>query len=197
MDKFGENQKRLEKQSEWLQIFLQHVRERTIDTHVRYDEGYKFESVDHFLRHINLEASDLAANLDEAIPTNNLVAASMYFPKKMLLIYAQQFPEETRNILFNLYDESRDVAERIDITKHAFEDLEETRAKTLGRHKDNTYIGLRFISLLLGYRFPEKYNALKPAEWRVFARFINPDFSIPHKTPPGKQYEIYNEYNEP
>lgn len=197
MSNFVDQQSRLAKQSEWLQIFLEHLRERGVDNHVAYDEGYKFQSVDTFQQYFDLEATDLAGNLDLAIENNNLVTASMYFPRKMLLLYAQQFPEETRDILNNLFDESREISERIDSTKNAFEDLEVQRAKNLGEQSANTYIGLRFISLLLGYRYPNKYNALKPAEWKVFARFINPSFSIPHKTPPGKQYEIYNEYIEP
>lgn len=186
-----------EKIIEWTQIFLKRIQERTLETHVAYDEGYKFESVNHFLAHFDIESENLVANLSEAIVNNNLVTAAMYFPRKMLLIYAEHYPEETREILRNLFDESKDVYIRIDDTETAFLNLEARQANEENRKPVSTYIGLRFISLLLGYRHPNKYNPLKPAEWRVFARFIDPDFKIPHHTSAGEQYRTYNKYIEP
>lgn len=186
-----------EKIQEWAQLFLERLRERTLETHVTYDEGYKFQAVDHFLAHFDLESEDLAANLDEAILNNNLVTAAMYFPRKMLLIYAHIYPEETRGILRNLFDEEKDVHARIDETAAAFTELEHRRASEDNAEPANTYIGLRFISLLLGYVHPNKYNPLKPAEWKVFARFVDPTFTMPHRTSPGEQYRIYCKYIEP
>lgn len=186
-----------EKIVEWVQIFLRHLQERTVATHVAQDEGYKFQNVNHFLTHINLDEPDLAGNLEHSIINDNLVVAAMYFPRKMLLIYAALYPEETRALLKNLFDEERDVAERINQTTYGFAGLEERRSKETSSPKNNTYIGLRFLSLLLGYMHPNKYNPLKPAEWKVFARFVNPSFSMPNHTTPGEQYKIYCGYIEP
>lgn len=184
------------KQQEWLQIFLKNIRERTLTVHVQEDEGYKFEAVQQFQSTFDIEATDLAGNLDASIANNNLVAGAMYFPKKMLLIYAQEFPEETRATLQLLFDEKEEVGFRIDQAKQAFEDLESRRDDHDKRYA-NTYIGLRFLSLLLSYYDPNRYNALKPAEWKVYCRFIDPDFSMPNKTPAGEQYRVYNKYIEP
>lgn len=181
---------------DWLQIFLKYIRERGLPAHVREDEGYKFEAVQNFQANFDIEATDLAGNLDTSLLNNNLVAGAMYFPKKMLLIYARDFPEETRSILQLLFDEKEDVGFRIDQAKQAFEDLE-TRRDNHDKKYANTYIGLRFLSLLLSYYDPNQYNALKPAEWKVFCRFINPDFSMPNRTPAGEQYKIYCQYIEP
>lgn len=183
------------KLSEWLQIFYKHIRERTIALHVREDEGYKFQAVQQFQANFDIDAEDLAGMLDASIANNNLVAGAMFFPKKMLLIYAQEFPEETRAILRQLFNENDDVSFRIDQAKQGFEDLEARRDDPSNKTY-NTYIGLRFLSLLLGFYDPLKYNPLKPAEWKVFCRFIDPDFSIPHRTPAGEQYRIYSEYIE-
>ncbi len=183
------------KVQEWTEIFLKRVRSRTLEVHVKEDEGYKFESVNHFLNSIDLDAEDFAGNLELSIPNNNLVTAAMYFPRKMLLNYAQKYPDETRSILKHLFDETVEVAERITETQLAFNKLEQRRTEDIGETQvSNTYIGLRFISLLLGYMHPNKYNPLKPAEWKVFARYINPEFSIPNHTPAGEQYKIYCEY---
>lgn len=183
--------------SEWLRLFLDTiVQEGGIQNHVDNREGYKFNCVNTFQSNFDIEATDLAGNLDKSIETNNLVVGAMYFPKKMLLIYALQYPNETREILRNLFDDSKDIAERINHTKTAFEQLEHKRASIEDHKPYNTYIGLRFISLLLGYYNPNKYNALKPSEWKVFARFMNSDFGIPQKTSHGDQYIIYSEYIE-
>lgn len=182
-----------QKLAEWTQIFLKHVSERGIATHVKEDEGYKFEAVQQFQAGFDIDAMHLASMLDEALANNNLVAGAMYLPKKMLLIYAREFPEETRSILAQLFDENDDVGFRIDQAKQAFEDLEQRLQVSNGRPR-NTYIGLRFLSLLLSFCNPNKYNALKPAEWKVFCRFVNPEFSIPQRTMAGEQYRIYNQY---
>jgi hypothetical protein len=185
------------KEAEWLQIFLRHVRETSLEVHVREDEGYKFQAVEQFQKHFDINATDIAGNLDEAIANNNLVAGAMYFPKKMLIIYAQLFPEDTRQVLADLFNESMDVGERITTAQKAFSRLEERRSKQLKQPPANTFIGLRFLSLLLGYKYPDKHNPLKPAEWKVYARFVNPKFTMSHHTSPGDQYKIYCEYIEP
>lgn len=182
--------------AEWVRLFLDTLKKHTIAKHVDYHEGYKFYSVDHFLRHFDIDATDLAGNLEDSIVNNNLVAGAMYFPRKMLTIFATEFTEETRALLHNLFDESKDVHVRINETVVGFEELEAKRAVRNGTKPSNTYISLRFVSLLLGFRYPDTYNPLKPAEWKVFASFMNPEFSMPRHTPPGEQYRMYNEYIE-
>lgn len=189
--------KNTERYAEWLQIYLKHIREISVEAHVHEEEGYKFESVQQFYNTFDIDAPDLAGNLDAAIINNNLVTGAMYFPRKMLLLYAQAYPEDTREILRCLFDESVDVAKRITEAQQDFNDLELRRSKALQHKPAATFIGLRFLSLLLGFRYPETHNALKPVEWKVFARFIDPEFSMPNHTPPGEQYNIYNRYIEP
>ncbi len=184
-----------EKIKDWVREYLKHVQDISLVTHVTRDEGYKFLSVNNFQEHFNIDDLDLSGMIDRAILNNNLVAGAMYFPKKMLLVYAQDYTEETRLVLRNLFDESKDVYERISDAKEAFDDINKMRNDKL-KESSSSYIGLRFLSLLLGYRFPDKYNALKPAEWKFFARFLDPDFSIPNRTLAGEQYRIYNLYIE-
>lgn len=184
-----------EKMKEWVREYLKHIQEITLDVHVNRDEGYKFLSIDNFQKHFNIDDLDLSGMLDRSILNNNLVVGAMYFPKKMLLIYAQDYPEETRLALRNLFDESKDIYKRITETKEAFDNISEVQNIRLGE-TSNSYIGLRFISLLLGYRFPDKYNALKPAEWKFFARYMDQDFSIPKRTSTGEQYRTYNLFIE-
>jgi hypothetical protein len=184
-----------EKIKEWTREFLKKIQESGIETHVNKEEGYKFISVDNFQKFFNINDPDLAGMLDKSILSNNLVVGAQYWPRKMLLIYAQDYPEETRSVLKNLFDESKDIYTRITDTVDSFEKINKDRMERVSEHA-NTYIGLRFISLLLGYRFPDRYNALKPAEWKFFARYLDPDFSIPKHTSAGEQYRLYNSYIE-
>lgn len=184
-----------EKMKEWVREYLKNIQEITLEIHVNRDEGYKFLSINNFQKYFNLEDLDFSGMLDRSILNNNLVVGAMYFPKKMLLIYAQDYPEETRLALKNLFDESKDIYIRLTEAQEAFDNINKVQNIRLGE-SSNSYIGLRFLSLLLGYRFPEKYNALKPAEWKFFARFLDSDFHIPNRTPIGEQYRIYDSYIE-
>jgi len=185
-----------EKIKEWVREYLKHIQEVSIDTHVSKEEGYKFISIDNFQKYFNLEDLDLVGMLEKSILNNNLVVGAQYWPRKMLLLYAQDYPKETRAALQNLFDESKDVNVRITETVEVFNNINEIRYKKLGVEPSNTYIGLRFVSLILGFRFPDKYNALKPMEWKFFVRFTDPDFMIPKHTSAGDQYRLYEPYIE-
>jgi len=179
-----------DKIKEWVDIYLEHIEEITPETHVRDEEGYKFISVDTFQQHFNIDAPDLAENLDEAIENNNLVVGNMYFPKRVLLALSNEYEEDVRQALIILFDTKKDVARRINKTEKVFEDILE---KWNSYHKeeermDHTFIGLRFLSLLLGCRYPDEYNAIKPREWNMFCKFIDEDFRIPQGTPSGERY---------
>ena len=184
-----------DKIKEWFREYLNHIQKVTVDFHVSNEEGYKFASIDNFRKQFNLEDPNLAGMLEQSLLNNNLVVGAQYWPRKMLLHYAQDYPKETREILRNLFDESRDVYDRLTETVESFDSLNQMRSELTGQYP-NTYIGLRFLSLLLAFRFPDQYNALKPSEWKFFARFINPDFSIPKHTPAGEQYKMYEPYIE-
>mgnify|MGYP001349367644 CR=1 FL=1 len=179
----------------WTQVFLKHVAEVGEAYHVEEEEGYKFEAVEHFQKHFDLESADLVSMLDEAILNNNLVVGSMYFPKKMLLIFAEREPEVVRNALQRLFDESHTVAERLTEVTATFQDLMDRRNTELN-DTAHSYINLRFLSLLLGLRFPDNYNPMKPSEWRVFAKYLNESFTQPHRLTAGEQYELYQPFIE-
>ena len=109
-----------EKIQEWVREYLKHIQEISIDGHVNKEEGYKFNSIDNFQKHYNLEDPDLVGMLDKSLLNNNLVVGAQYWPKKMLLLYAQDYPKETKSALQNLFDESREIYTRITETGEAF-----------------------------------------------------------------------------
>ncbi len=180
---------------EWINTFLEHIKEVTSEVHVREAEGYKFKAVDTFQRNFNIDALDLPAMLDRSIEDNNMVASNWYFPKKMLIIFAKEYEKETREALSFLFDENKPVTERIDNTEAEFERLMAERNKKING-TDHSFINLRFLSLLLSYRYPDKYNALKMREWNMFCKFVDEDFRIPRGIPKGERYEMIEEYVE-
>lgn len=180
---------------EWVNLYLKHIEGITPEAHVRDEEGYKFKTVDTFQRNFSIDAPDLAAMLDKAIERNNLSAGAQYLPRRMLLRFAQEYTEETREALRILFDESSDIASRIDRSFEAFDKILQRRVERIPEAR-MSYIGIRFLSILLAFRFPNACNPIKPREWKVFCRFLNEDFRIPPHTTTGRQYEKYEPYIE-
>ena len=179
-----------QKLKEWTDIFLAYVRDRTPEYHVAKEEGYKFKAVETFQKNFDLEAPDLVAMLERSIEHNNLVVGSNYLPRRMLMIFAQESPEDTRHALRTLFNESKSTSNRVNEAKAQFDAM---MGKRNAAHdaEAHSYIGIRFLSLLLGFRFPNGCNAIKPAEWKVFCKFVDESFSIPNGTSAGDRYVAY------
>ena len=186
------NQSRIQ---EWVELYLEHIQKVTPEAHVSEEEGYKFKAVENFQKNFDENASDFAEMLGRAILPNNLVLGSWYFPRKMLFIFATDDADQTRTILRALFDESKPAGERIDSAEASFDILMAERNKRLGEESHH-FMGVRFLSLLLGYRYPDVHDALKPREWRSFCKFIDSDFAIPSGTSSGAQYEAFRPYVE-
>ena len=120
-----------EKIKEWTREFLNYIKEISIDTHVSKEEGYKFESIENFQKNFNIDDPDLMGMLDKSILNNNLVVGAQYWPRKMLLLYAQDYTEETRETLKNLFDESKDVYTRITETVESFDKINQKRSENI------------------------------------------------------------------
>ena len=184
-----------QKIKECVELYLKYVEEITPEVHVREKEGYKFKSVDNFQKHFDLEIKELSKMLGQAIVQNNLVAGINYLPRRSIIRFANESEKEIRQFFEILYDETRDVGERFKEAQDVIDHLQEMRNHELNK-TFHSYIGLRFLSLLLAFRYPNKYNAIKPREWRHFCLYVDPEFSIPKKSSPGLQYQIFTEHIE-
>jgi len=138
------------KLNKWIEIYLDYIEEIGVEKHASEREGYKFKAVDTFQQNFNIDAPNLAENLEKSIEHNNLVAGNMYWPGKMLTIFATEYESETRAALKLLFDEKKDIAERINKTQSIFDQLMDKRNQKLGENA-NSFIKLRFLSLLLGF----------------------------------------------
>ena len=178
----------------WVYKYLRHVNKIGLESYVEDEEGYKFKFVSKFQEKFNLEEKNLLQMLDSAIEDNNLTTGSYYWPRRLLMIFAEEYEPETRQALEVLFDEKQDVRERIDRAVNIFDDIMQSRNKKTGEKK-NTYIGYRFLSLLLASRYPDKYYPIKPNEHAIFATYVDDDFKgVGTGLTNGARYSLHTKY---
>lgn len=146
------------------------------------NEKYKWEAVKHFQDNWNIDADDFAEMFNIAASKHvNLLASSMYYPIGMIMSFALFDKERTRQMFRVLFDESKDLSERI---KFFWDEADDMREK--GDEKwYNHYQDLRAISVYLTFMYPEKYFIYKYTELRNCIKTLGDDFSFPGKTPPS------------
>lgn len=135
------------------------------------EERYKWEAVRHYKRTWNLEAPDFAAMLAEAFSrAGNLLAGAMYYPYKMITLFARRDPETVRAMFRRLYDETRPLSERYqafrascDLCLAAYRGESDDLAKIQNHYQD-----LRAVSVYLSFEYPDTYFLYK---YKMYASF--------------------------
>lgn len=78
------------------------------------NEKYKWEAIKCFQDNWDVNAEDFADMLQRSLgKTFNLLASMNNFPRRMIEGFARTAPEEVRSMFIALYDESKDVYDRI------------------------------------------------------------------------------------
>lgn len=132
-------------------------------------ERYKWVAIKHFQENWDINAPDLADMLDEALSrTENLLTSVNSFPKGMIVNFAKVATNEVRNMFKDLFDESRDVIERIEGFKAKAEKL---RVDYMPGAK-NHYQDENTITVYLWLRYPDKYYIYKFGEARALSRAL-------------------------
>lgn len=104
--------------------------------------------------------------------TFNLLASVNNFPAKMIQSFAKVAPEEVRAMFIDLFDESKDVYERIDSFKTKSAVLLEKYGNGAGQH----YQYENSISTYLWLRYPDKYYIYKLSEIKAVASELKSDY---------------------
>ena len=109
------------------------------------DEKYKWEAIKHFQDNWDIDASNFGEMLDEATgKTHNLLASGFSYPKAMIVNFAEADDEATRQMFRELYDESRDLEERVESFINAAETLRATHGEemwaTFSKYKCHQYL---------------------------------------------------------
>ncbi|MEC5270247.1 AAA family ATPase [Heyndrickxia coagulans] len=161
------------------------------------DEKYKWEAVQHFQDHWDINASDFLEMFTKATDkTNNLLAPLNNYPRRMIQMFAEADEEATRAMFINLYDESKNFVERVEKFQS---DAAAMRVKyDQGTWKQH-FQTLNSISTYLWLRYPDKYYIYKYSECRDVAKVLDSAF-IPKKGSSSSNltggFHLYNEICE-
>lgn len=152
---------------------LEHYKEKLPE--IRPNEIYKWYATKKFQDAWDPHAENVAAMLEEALSgANNLLTGYLYYPKNMLLAFAQVNPQETINALLDLFDEKRDLKTRLQEFKIAaqilLEKLNETYINEGGAPAKNDYQDPRAASAYLAFRHPEHNYLYKSSMYVAFTK---------------------------
>lgn len=137
------------------------------------EEKYKWEAVRWFQDNWDVNAPDFAEMLNRSLDkTFNLLASNNNFPKGMIVGFAKSAPEEVRAMFIALFDESKDVFERMDAFKMQSSILLEKYGNGAAQH----YQYENAISTYLWLRYPDKYYIYKFGEVKTVASELESDY---------------------
>lgn len=137
------------------------------------DEKYKWEAVKWFQDNWDVNATDFTEMLNRSLDkTFNLLASNNNFPKGMIVGFAKAAPEEVRAMFIALFDESKDVFERMDAFKLQSTVLLEKYGNGAAQH----YQYENAISTYLWLRYPDKYYIYKFGEVKTVANELESDY---------------------
>ena len=138
------------------------------------DEKYKWEAVKYFQDHWDIEAEDFGEMFKSATDrTYNLLASGYAYPRQMMVYFAKADMEAVRQMFRDLFDESRDLAERVAAFQAASEEI---RAKYDDGTWRNHYQNTNAISTYLWLMFPDKYYIYKYELFRDAATELSADY---------------------
>lgn len=139
------------------------------------NENYKWKAVKQFQDNWDVNASDFSEMLSRSLEkTYNLLVSANNFPKVMMSEFAKAAPEEVRAMFIALFDESRDVFERMDEFKHQSSVLLEKYGNGAAQH----YQYENAISTYLWLRYPDKYYIYKFSEVKTVASELESDYQF-------------------
>lgn len=137
------------------------------------DEKYKWEAVKCFQLNWNVNAEDFAQMLTKSLAqTGNLLASVNNFPARMITKFAEIAPEEVRSMYIELFDETKDVCDRV----ASFKDKSNSLLERYGNGAAQHYQYENAIMTYLWLRYPDKYYIYKLGEVKAVASELESDY---------------------
>ncbi|WP_303836720.1 AAA family ATPase [Ruminococcus flavefaciens] len=123
------------------------------------EEQYKWEAVKQFQSNWNIEASDFVEMLKKSLSkTGNLLGSGYAYPRKMIEGMAEADSDAVKGMFINLFDESKNLAMRIENFINSAEKLREKYNKgSWKNHFQNTNAVTTYLWLM----YPDKYYIYK------------------------------------
>ena len=139
------------------------------------DEKFKWQAIKGFQDKWDIEANDFYTMLKSSLDkTFNLLASSHYFPRKMIEEFAQKEPEAVRQMFIDLFDESIDLYNRMDLFKNKSQKLLEKYWDKNKQHfqTENT------LTTYLWLRYPDKYYIYKYEEAKSLSSELSCNYNF-------------------
>jgi len=137
-------------------------------------ECFKWRAIKHFQDHWDIDADNFPSMLDFALAkANNLLSSGYYYAKSMIVEFANDDPEGVRELFRMLYDETRDLTERVERFVSYAEDRKQNHNE---RGWKNHFQDTKSISIYLWLRYPDKYYIYKYGEIRPAAEMLESSF---------------------
>ena len=131
------------------------------------DEKFKWQTIKGFQDHWDIEAVDFCTMLKNSLDkTFNLLASTHYFPGKMIKEFAEKEPETVRQMFKNLFDENKDLYDRIVSFKVQSKQL-------VNKYWDpgkSDFQTEKTITTYLWLRYPDKYYIYKFEEAKPLSK---------------------------
>ena len=156
-------------------------------------EKYKWEAVKCFQDNWDVNAEDFAGMLKLSLSkTYNLLASRMNYPAATLNDFAGKYPEDVRAMFLDLFDEKKDVYERIEAFKKQAAVLLERFNWANAQH----YQYENPISTYLWLRYPDKYYIYKYGEAKKVSEQLHSDCVLRKGAYAENIRNFYRFYNE-
>ncbi len=135
------------------------------------DEKYKWEAVKHFQENWDIGAENFGEMFKKATAkASNLLDSGHHYPRAMILNFAKADDKTTREMFEDLFDESRDLAERIKTFMQTADELKEKyNDGTWNNHFQNTNAASTYLWL----KYPDKYYIYKYDIYRKCAEKLD------------------------
>ena len=140
------------------------------------DEQYKWKAVKWFQDNWDINAKDFAGMLERALDqkkTENLLVSRASFPAEMIIRFAKGAPEEVRSMYTYLFDETKDLWERIAYFKQHSNALLKAYDKSGSLQH---YQRENAIMTYLWLQYPDKYYIYKYSEVKTNAEVFDTNY---------------------
>lgn len=135
------------------------------------DEKFKWEAIRHFQDHWDIKAENfLEMFMSATEKAYSLLSSLHYYPRDMIKTFAEVDPETVRGMFINLYDESKNLVERIE---SFISTAEELRIKYDDSNWKQHFQNLNSVSTYLWLEYPDKYYIYKYSEVKAVSKALD------------------------
>lgn len=157
------------------------------------DEKFKWEAVKCFQDNWNIDAEDFSEMLKRSLAkTYSLLASMNNFPRQMIEEFAQEMPDRVKAMFAALFDEKKDVVERI----FHFKEQSEYLLKNYSYDAKNHYQNEHAISIYLWLMYPDKYCIYKFGEIKSCAEILQSSYKFKKGAYEVNLKNFYSFYDE-